>query len=117
MKSVISIAVIVSSILYSCSPKSYCFFNVKEKTIYLTDNKKNDSIKSVTINSENPSLIFKRNFNVSPAAKSFRVNEDSIVNQKAYFLITTNNQVWYSLKLKEEDWSKDTVFKCRYLIR
>lgn len=116
MKKFILIAVIASSILYSCSPKSYCFFNVKKRTVYITD-KKGDSIKSVTVNGENPSLSFRKIFNLSPAVKSFKINADSIVNQKAYFLITTNNQIWYSLKLKEGDWSKDTVFTCRYLIR
>lgn len=116
MKKIILIVVIASSVLYSCSPKSYCFFNVKERTVYLTD-KKSDSIKSVTVNCENPSLSFKKIFNLNPAVKSFKINADSIVNQKAYFLITTNNQIWYSLKLKEGDWAKDTVFKCRYLIR
>lgn len=112
----ISVVVIASSILYSCSPKSYCFFNVKERTVYITD-KRNDSIKSVTVNSENPSLSFRKIFNINPAVKSYKINADSIVNQSAYFLITTNNQIWYSLKLKEEDWSKDTVFKCRHLIK
>lgn len=116
MKKIISIAVIASLILYSCSPKSYCFFNAKERTVYITD-KKNDSIKSVTVNSENPSLSFRKIFNIDPAVKSFKIDADSIVNQRSYFLITTTNQIWYSLKLKEEDWSKDTVFKCRHLIK
>jgi len=116
MSKFILIAAIASSVLYSCSPKSYCFFNATERTFYIAEGK-NDSIKSVTINSENPSLNFKKTFNLTPTVKSFKITEDSIINQKAFFLITTNSRIWYSLKLKEEDWSKDKIFKCRHLIR
>lgn len=116
MNKISLIVIIASTVFHSCSPKSYCFFNVKERTVYMTD-KKNDSIKSITINSESPVSDFRKNINISPAVRSYKITADSIINLKTYFLITTNNQIWYSLKLKEDDWLKDTVFKCRHLIR
>jgi hypothetical protein len=108
--------VIVTSGLYACSPRSYCFFNVKERTLYISD-KQNDSIKSVTVSSENPSLNFKKVFNINPAVKSFQINADSVINQSVHFRITTRSHIWYSLDLKKEDWAKDTLFKCRHLIK
>lgn len=102
--------------LCSCSPKSFCFFNVREKTFYISD-KVNDSIKSISISSGDPAVIFKKNVIISPIAKTCLVDEKSILNRDAYFLITTNSQVWYSLRLKADDWTKDKVIKCRYFVR
>lgn len=113
---ILLIAIIMSMFFHACIPKSYCFFNVKERIIYLTD-KKSDSIKSVNFNIENSILSFRKNLSISPGVRSYKITADSIINQQAYFLITTNSQIWYSLRLKEDDWVKDTVFKCRYLIR
>ena len=112
----ILIVVSASSILYSCSPKSYCFFNVKERMVYLT-NEKDDSIRAVTITSTVLPQTFKRNIEINPPVKSYTISDDSVFTQSVYFFITTNNAARYSLKLKESDWAKDTVFKCRYLIR
>ena len=110
------VAVIVVCILFSCSPKSYCFFSTKERAIYIADEKK-DSIKIVYINSITPSFNIKEEINLNPSLKFFKFSADSIMNQDVYISITTDNQNRYSLRLTKEDWSKDTVFKCRYLIK
>ena len=107
---------VVSAIFYSCSPKSYCFFNTRENLFYISE-KKDYSIKTVTVARTDSVQNFKRNFELDPAKKSYRIIDDSVINQNVYIFIATNSVAAYSLKLKEEDWKKDTVFKCRYLIR
>ena len=116
MNKFILIAVIVSIVFYSCSPRSYCFFNTRENLFYISE-KKDYSIKTITIARTDLAQNFKRNFELDPAKKSYRVVDDSTINQNVYIFIETNSIAAYSLKLKKEDWLKDTVFKCRYLIR
>jgi len=116
MKKFILIAVIASSILYSCTPKSYCFFNTRERLFYISE-KKGYSIKSISVARTDSIQGFKRNFELDPVMKSYKVVDDSVINQNVYIFIATNSIAAYSLKLKEKDWLKDTVFKCRYLIR
>jgi hypothetical protein len=116
MNKLILLAVIASSILNSCSPKSYCFFNTKERLFYISD-KNGDSIRAITVISTEALQSFKRNIELNPITKSYKIVEDSIINQNIYVFITTNNIARYSLKLRAEDWSNDTVLKCRYLIR
>src|SRR3954462_15875157 len=105
----LSIIFSASLLLYSCIPKSFCFFNAAEKTFYITETK-NDSIRSVAISSENPQLNFKKTFELNPGVKTFKVTVDSIVNRKVLIFITTSNQIGYSLRLNESDWSTNKTF-------
>lgn len=116
MKKYMLIAVTAFSILYSCSPKSYCFFNTKERLFYISD-KKDDSIKTIYVSDLTQPSSLMRVINLNPVSKSFTIVGDSILNQSVFITLTTDKQNRYSLNLKEEDWLKDTVFKCRYLIR
>ena len=116
MSKLILIAVLASSFLPSCSPKSYCFFNTRERLLYISA-KKDYSIKSISIARTDSIRDFKRNFELDPVMKSYKVVDDSVINQDVYIFIATNSIAAYSLKLKREDWSKDAVIKCRYSIR
>ncbi len=116
MNKPVLIIVIASVIFYSCSPKSYCFFNTKERRFYILE-KKDYGIKSISVARTDSIQGFKRNFELDPVVKSYKVVDDSVINQNVYIFIATNSIATYSLRLKREDWSKDTVFKCRYLIR
>jgi hypothetical protein len=108
------IVVVASSILCSC--KSYCYFNTRERLFYISE-KKDYSITSISVTRTDSIQGFKRNFALDPVMKSYRVVDDSIINQDVYIFIETNDIAAYSLKLTRKDWLKDTLFKCRYLIK
>jgi hypothetical protein len=116
MNKLILVAIIASAVFYSCAPKSYCFFNTRENLFYISE-KKDYSIKTISVARTDLFKNFKRNFELAPAKKSYKVTDDSVINQSVYIFIETNSVASYSLKLKKEDWKKETVFKCRYLIR
>src|SRR6185295_9692421 len=116
MNRLLAIIIAFSFIFCSCSPKIYCFFNTRERLLYISA-KKDYSIKSISIARTDSIRDFKRNFELDPVMKSYKVVDDSVINQDVYIFIATNSIAAYSLKLKREDWSKDAVIKCRYSIR
>lgn len=98
---------------YSCSPKSHCFFNVKERRFYITD-KKNYNIRYVTVFSSNSANRLIKKIELDPGMKSYKIVGDSIINTDVHIFIDTDDKAIYSLKLKKDDWKKDGILKCRY---
>ena len=109
----ILIAAIAVCPLHSCSPRSYCFFSPKENKLFIS--KDTSRIKSVTIIKPGNITIYKQ---LDPPEKDYYLTNDSVVNKAIQIIITTTDfRDRYMLKLNEEDWTKDKIFKCRYLIR
>jgi hypothetical protein len=78
--------------------------------------KKDYRIKCISVARTDSIQGFKGNFELDPVVKSYKIVDDSVINQDVYIFIWTNDNATYSLKLKKKDWSKDTVFKCRHLV-
>jgi hypothetical protein len=102
-----------SFVLFSCSPKSFCFFNPRENKLFIS----NDTcrIRSITIIKLNDVTIYKE---LDSPQKEYFLSGDTVVNKAIRILVTTTDfRDSYMLKLSEEDWRKDKVFTFRYLIR